>query len=174
MGFTPVSDFTLTVPSASSSARTTFELTPTDNQVDESDETITISSTSGLVAGAVTVTLTDDDLPSQSIALSVSPTSLGEGDGATTFTLTGTLSSGLEALTDLSLPIAVSGSGNTGMVGFTAVPDFNLSIAAEGTQGSATFELHPDGQPGRRIGRDHHRQQHAPRRYGDGRDHGPG
>ena len=143
VGFTPVSDFTLTVPSASASARTTFELTPTDNLVDESDETITISSTSGLVSGAVTVTLTDNDLPAQSIALSVSPTSLGEGDGATTFTLTGTLSSGLEALTDLSLPIAVSGSGNTGMVGFTAVPDFNLSIAAEGTQGSATFVLTP-------------------------------
>ena len=143
VGFTPVSDFTLTVPSGSSSAQSTFTLTPTDNSTADSDETVTIGSTSGLVNGSATVTITNDDLPAQSIALSVSPTSLGEGDGNTTFTVTGILASGLEALTDLTLPMAVSGSGNAGVVGFAAVPDFNLSIATEGTQGSATFVLTP-------------------------------
>ena len=39
----------------------TFTLTPTDNQTDESDETITISSSSTLVSNSATLTLEDDD-----------------------------------------------------------------------------------------------------------------
>ena len=61
--YTAVDDFTVTVPAGSLSGMGTFTLTPTDDDVDEGDETIEISGTATdfvNIAGAK-LTITDDD-----------------------------------------------------------------------------------------------------------------
>ena len=69
-----------------------FTLTPTDDAVDETNETVTVSGTSGsLTVTSATITLTDDDGAPSSITLTVNDNSVGEGDGATTITVTATV-----------------------------------------------------------------------------------
>ena len=143
VGFAPVADFSFTLESGATSGSGTFLITPTDNAVIDSDESITISSTHADVRNSVTVVLEDDDAGQKPVELTVSPASLGEADGATTFTLTGTVTRGGMALGDLSLPIAVSGSGATDVVSFAAVSDFTLSIASGTSSGTATFTVTP-------------------------------
>ena len=62
--FTPVSAFTLTIDASQSSGTAMFTLTPTDDDVDEVDETLTVAGSAaaaGLNVTATTVTITDDD-----------------------------------------------------------------------------------------------------------------
>ena len=94
VGFTPVSAFNLPVAAGASSGSATFALTPIDNAVDESDETVTVGSSSALVSNSPTITIHDNDEFSTVVDLGVSPTSVGEGNGATTITVTATVTSG--------------------------------------------------------------------------------
>ena len=88
--FTPVSAFTLTIDADQSSGTTVFTLTPTDDDVDEANETLTVegsTAAAGLNVTATTVTITDDD----ERGVQVSPTTLTVpegGDGAYTVVLT--------------------------------------------------------------------------------------
>ena len=142
--FAAVSPFTIDIAAGSASGSTTFSLTPTDDVVDETDETITISSSSALVSQNATITVTDNDAAPAGVTLTVSPMTVGEGDGSTNITLTGTVSGNTTYGAAQTLPIQVSGSGNSRAVDFTAVADFNLVIPAEGATGSATFALVPE------------------------------
>ena len=142
--FTAVADFDLVVQAAGNSVSATFDLIPEDDQVAEDDETITISSTSSLVTNTPTITLTDDDDAPTGIALAVSTSSVDEGAGTTTITLTGTVGGTTTYGAAQTLPISVSGSGNADAVDFTAVADFDLVVQAEGSSGSATFDLTPE------------------------------
>ena len=69
--------FTLTIPANRISGEATFTLTPVDDNVDETDETVTVSGAvaalPALVVNPATLTLADDDTPSDAIALTVSP-----------------------------------------------------------------------------------------------------
>ena len=141
--FAAVSPFTISVASGGSSGTGTFTLTPTDDTVDETTETITISSSSALVSQSVIITLTDNDATPSGVTLAVSPTAVEEDDGATTITITGTVSGNTTYGAAQTLPISVSGSGTANAVDFTAVADFNLVIPAEGSAGSTTFVLTP-------------------------------
>ena len=142
--FAAVSDFTITISSGSSSGTGTFTLTPTNDSVDETDETITISSSSAFVSQNATITLTDDDDTPTGISLAVSTNSVDEGAGTTTITLTGTVGGTTTYGAAQTLPIRVAGSGATDAVGFTAVADFDLVIQAEGSSGTAAFDLTPE------------------------------
>ena len=88
--FTPVSAFTLTIDEGQSSGTAMFTLTPTDDDVDEVDETVTVegsTAAAGLNVTATTVTITDDD----ERGVQVSPTTLTVpegGDGTYTVILT--------------------------------------------------------------------------------------
>ena len=142
VGFSPVTGVLLPVAAEATSGKTTFTITPTDNTVDESDETITIGSSSALVTQSATLTLTDDD-DTPSIALSVSPTSVDEGSGATIITVTGTVGGGTTFGAAQSIALSVAGSGNAGVVGFAPVTGVALPVAAQATSGTTTFTLTP-------------------------------
>ena len=120
VGFAAVTDFNLTLAANTTTASTTFTLTPVDDLVDEADETITIGSSSALVTQPATLTLTDDDA-TPTITLSVSPTSVGEGEGSTAITVTGSVSGGTAFGAAQSVDLTVAGSGNSGVVGFSPV-----------------------------------------------------
>ena len=141
--FGAVASFTIDIASGSSSGTGTFTLTPTNDAVDETDETITISSSNTLVSQNATITLTDDDATPAGIALAVSADTVDEGDGATTITLAAAVSGNTTFGTGQSLPIRVSGSGNSDAVDFGAVSDFSLVVPAESAAGTATFVLTP-------------------------------
>ena len=141
--FAAVSPISISIARGSSSGTGTFTLTPTDDVVDETDETITISSSNPLVTQSATITLTDNDATPSGVSLAVSPTTVEEDDGATTITLAGTVSGSTTYGAAQTLPISVSGSGTSNAVDFAAVADFNLVIPAEGSSGSATFVLTP-------------------------------
>ena len=141
--FGAISSFSIAVASGSSSGTGTFTLTPTNDSVDETNETITIGSSSPRVVEGTTITLTDDDATPSGIALTVSADTVDEGDGATTITVTGTVSGSTTFGASQDLPIRVTGSGTDGAVDFASVADFDLTVAAEGASGSATFTLTP-------------------------------
>ena len=141
--FGAISPFSIAVASGSSSGTGTFTLTPTNDSVDETNETITLGSSSLRVVEGATITLTDDDATPSGIALTASADTVDEGDGATTVTVTGTVSGSTTFGASQDLPIRVTGSGTDGAVDFASVADFDLSVAAEGSSGSATFTLTP-------------------------------
>ncbi len=141
--FAAVNDFTITLEVSSSFADGTFTLTPTNDSVDEMNETITISSTHSEVLGSTTLALTDDD-DTPSIALSISPTMVSEGAGATTVTVTTTKIGSTSFSSDQSVPISVTGSGTAGVVDFAAVSDFTIALAASSTSAEGAFTLTPE------------------------------
>ena len=64
VGFSAVADFDVSIPAGAASGADTFTLTPTDNTVDNADETITIkgaASPSGTPVAPATLALEDDD-----------------------------------------------------------------------------------------------------------------
>ena len=146
--FTPVTPFTLTIPPNATRGQATFRLTPLDDGVDETDETVTVSGAvaalPSLVVNAVALTLTDDDAASETIALSLDRTEVAENAGDTTVTVTATLNaSARTAATEVAL--TVSGSGAADAVDFTPVQSFILTIPPNVTSGQAKFTLTPIG-----------------------------
>ena len=141
--FAAIADFDLTLAAEASSGTATFTLTPTDDVVDEVNETLTVSTTSSLVTGSLAITLTDNDATPSGVSLALNATTVAEGAGATTITLTGAVSGSTTYAAAQTLPISVTGSGTASAVDFASIADFNLAIAAEGTLGSATFTLTP-------------------------------
>ena len=146
--FTPVTPFTLTIPPNAASGQATFTLTPLDDGVDETDETVTVSGAvaalPSLVVNAATLTLTDDDAASESIALSLDRTELAENAGDTTVTVTATLNASARTAATV-VDLTVSGSGAADAVDFTPVQSFILTIPPNVTSGQATFTLTPIG-----------------------------
>ena len=69
---------TLTISAGAISATKTFQLNPTDDDLDEGNETLTVDgSVSGLIVTSATVTITDDD----TAGVTVSPTTLTVAEG---------------------------------------------------------------------------------------------
>ena len=146
--FAPVTPFTLTITANQTSGQATFRLTPENDSVDETDETVTVSGAvaalPALVVNPATLTLADDDVPSDAIALTVNPTDVSEGVGAlgATVTVTAMLNRGARAE---ATEVEVSVTGNTATAGtdFAAVDSFTLTIPAEAASGQASFTLTP-------------------------------
>ena len=88
------------------------------------------------------MTVADDDATT-GIELSVAPDEVAEGAGAIEIMVTAALLGSTRG-TSTELTVTVAGSGVEEAVGFTAVADFGLTIAAESATGTATFTLTPD------------------------------
>ena len=144
VGFTPVSDFNLTIPNGAGSGSVKFSITPTNDSFDNGNETVSVSSTlAGVAVSPATLTLTDDDTAPSAISLTLSPTSIAENAGETEVTVTATIGGTSRWTTDQTLPIAVAGSGASNVVGFTPVSDFNLTIPNGAGSGSIKFSITP-------------------------------
>ena len=142
--FAAVANFDITIAAEAASGTETFTLTPTDDVVDETNETVTVSGTSGsLTVNSDTISLTDNDAAPTSITLTVNDNSVGEGDGATTITVTATVDGATRFAAATTVTVSVAGSGTATAVDFAAVTDFDIEIAAEAASASETFTLTP-------------------------------
>ena len=104
--FAVVPDFELTIDVGQPSATATFILTPTDDGVDEEDETITVAAVAeGLSVTAATLTIEDDD--ERGIALA--PTAVSVAEGASSSYTVALLSEPTDSVT---VTPNVSGSGD--------------------------------------------------------------
>ena len=144
VGFSPVPDFNLILPAGEQSVSKSFQLMPRNNVVDEADETITISSPHGEGIISTTIILTDNDATPTGIALAISPGAIIESAGTQTVTLTATVTGGTTYGLAQEVAITVAGSGAAGVVGFTPVAPFTLTIPPGERQGTATFTLTPE------------------------------
>ena len=82
--FTAVDDFTLTIPAGSVSHTGTFTLTPSDDAVDEGDETVSVTgatTVTGLGVTGATLTIGEDDV--RGVTPSVATLGVPEGSSAT-------------------------------------------------------------------------------------------
>ena len=144
--FAPVSAFDVEIAAGATSGTGTFTLRPTDDALDETDETVTVGGTSsGLTVNSDTITLTDDDAAPSSITLTVDDDSVGEGegDGATTITVTATVDGTTRFTDSRTVRVSVSGSGTATAVDFAPVSAFDVSLAAGAASGTGTFVLRP-------------------------------
>ena len=138
-----VSIFEVTIPYGKSSGSGTFTLTPVDDTKLESDESISIGGhtpNSDTVNGT-SVTIKDNDAQ---ITLSASPSSVAEGAGDTTVTVTATNAGGtVSADTAVTVSVGEKGDEATSVTDYAAVADFTVTIKSGKSSGTATFTLTP-------------------------------
>ena len=140
--YAAVSNFTITIPNKASSATGTFTLTPTQDALLESDETININGSGShfnFYAGQGTsMTLTD----AQPIALSAHPSSVSEGAPATQVAVTATATGTVSTPRTLTVKVGDTGTATSG-TDYAAVSDFDITIPANKTGATNTFTLTP-------------------------------
>ena len=140
--YAAVSNFTITIPNQAGSATGTFTLTPTQDALLESDETININGSGShfnFYAGQGTsMTLTD----TQPISLSAQPSSVSEGAPPTQVAVTATATGTVSTPRTLTVSVGDSGTATSG-TDYAAVSDFDITIPANKTGATNTFTLTP-------------------------------
>ena len=76
------------------------------------------------------------------VTLTAAPSSVGEGDVATSVTVTATAASAIGSSREVTVSVGGSGTATSG-TDYTAVSDFIIKIAANATSGTGTFTLTP-------------------------------
>ena len=137
-----VVDFDLTIDAMDMSAEKTFSLNPTDDTLDEDNETIQVTGTAdGVTVTGASITLTDNDDPP---TLSIDSPSITESDSGETATLRFTVS--LDAASGKPVTVAYAEqSGGTAVSGtdYAALSAGTLSFAAGVT--SKTIDVTVNG-----------------------------
>ena len=140
--YAAVSNFTITIPNKASSATGTFTLTPTQDALLESDETININGSGShwnFYAGQGTsMTLTD----AQPITLLANPSSISEGASATQVAVTATATGTVSTPRTVTVAVGDTGTATSG-TDYVAVSDFDIVIPANKTGATNTFTLTP-------------------------------
>ena len=146
--FTAVTNFNITIPAGQSSAAGTFTLTLIDDDLAEGAENLTVSGTTAApgftTVNSASISITDDETPPTSITLTLNPSSVNEGDGATSIDVTAAFPVGSMAL-ESATAVSVSVSGSTASAGsdFGAVSSFTVTIPAGSLSGMGTFTFTP-------------------------------
>ena len=146
---------TLTFPASSAVGATrTFTVQTTQDNIDEPNESFAVS-ISGPAGGggpapsldssktSVTTSITDDDGTPNAITLSVDPTSLGEDDGATSFTVTATIEGGSTLPANTIVNIALAGSAATSSDYTVTKALAAITIPANSQSATGTLTLTP-------------------------------
>ena len=140
--YAAVSNFTITIPDKAGSATGTFTLTPTQDALLESNETININGHGthfSFYAGQGTsMTLTD----AQPISLSAQPSSISEGAAATQVAVTATATGTVSTPRTLTVSVGDTGTATSG-TDYAAVSDFDITIPANKSSATNTFTLTP-------------------------------
>ena len=140
--YAAVSNFTINIPNKASSATGTFTLTPTQDSLLESDETININghgSHFSFYAGRGTsMTLTD----AQPITLSAIPSRVSEGAPPTQVAVTATATGTVSTPRTVTVSVGDTGTATSG-TDYAAVSDFDITIPANKTGATNTFTLTP-------------------------------
>ena len=143
--FAAVSSFDITIPARAASGTGTFTLTPTNDALDEVNETVTVSGVSGsLAVKSATISLTDNDATP---TLSIDSPTLTEGDsGSTNLTFTVTLSAASARqvtvdYADAGTGSATSGTGTDTDRDYTAITAGTLTFTAGTTTQTFTVSV---------------------------------
>ncbi len=147
MDYATVGALSITIPAGEVSGFVEFVLTPTDDSLVEATQSLSIT---GALAG-VTVEPTKvgivDDEAVPGITLSVAPVSAGESDGGDDgmieVRVTAMIDTTARFDVDRVVVVSVAGSDTAGVVGFTAVEDFDVTIPAGDGSSSEVFDLVP-------------------------------
>ena len=140
-----VGDLTLTIDAGETTAGTTFTLEPTNNNAAGGAKTITVGgSVSGLAVRSADLTLNDDDVASTKVTLTLDPPEVGESAGSRTVRVTGTLDGGTRT-TETVVTVTVGSGADSALEGtdYADVPELELTIPANRTDGTVTFTLRP-------------------------------
>ena len=125
-----VADVTVTIAASQTSGSETFTLTPTDDAVDEPDETVSVTGTAtGLDVTGTTVTLIDDDA-TPTVTLALSDVSIGENGESATVTAT------LDHPSSEATTVEVSAAGDN-----TLSANTTLTITAGATTSSGVVTI---------------------------------
>ena len=138
--------FQLQIQAGSRSGTASFTLTPTNNNLAEMPATVTVSGTADIDVTSTTITLTDNDGAPDGVTLSVRPTSIREGEPATTVTVTAWLDGdGSELADDAVVTVTVSREDDTELPEFDfPLTPFDLTIPKNSQSGTETFILTPN------------------------------
>ena len=152
--YTAVGDFTITIAEGERSGSGSFDLTVADDNIAEGSESLSVSGSSGaLSVRGVSISITDNDDPPTAVALTVdangdsagAPTAVAEGSIGNEVAVTAAFPEGSAVLpSDTVISVSVSGEGGDGgaeAADFTAVEDFDVTIATGATSGSGSFTL---------------------------------
>ena len=137
--FAAVTGFTISIPANTQSHTGTFTLTPTQDTVDEADETVTVDGTttvSGFAVTGTTVEIADDDA-SPTVTLSLSDASITEDAGSTT--VTASLSHASSVATTVTVSVSPDSPAVAGDYGISA--NQKLTIAAGQTASTGTVTV---------------------------------
>ena len=141
--YAAVAKFTFTVTAGQSSGSGSFSLEPTDDTLDEADETLSVTGASGsLEITPASITITDDDAePTVSVA---DAAAVAEGDDpALTVDMTFTVSLSAASGKDVTVPYTLTGTATDG-ADYDAPATQSLSIAAGDTSGEIVIPVKGD------------------------------
>ncbi len=91
----------------------------------------------------IAATILDDDPASANVELTLDRERVSEGEGPVALTVTAALDRSARGV-DTAVEVALSSSGASGTVGYTAAEDFVLTIPEGALSGSASFTLRPE------------------------------
>ena len=160
------------------SATGTFTLTPTDDSVDETNETLTVSDSNTMdtfMITSATLSLTDDDATPSGITLSVDPTSVAEEDDATDVTVTAMVNGTTTYAAEQTVTVVVGAQNDEATKGtdYTQVNDITITIPGGRCVGDRHVQPRSDRGRDRREGRRIAERGGQRGERGDGyRDHG--
>ena len=156
-----VSDFMVTIAANATKGTGTFTFKPKTDTAYEGFENVTISGTTTQrdrdrdQANTQSETITSPSIPVTDTSLSIhdssnypavtltaAPSSVSESAGATSVTVTATAASAIGSSREVTVSVGGSGTATSG-TDYTAVSDFIIKIAANGTSGTGTFTLTP-------------------------------
>ena len=149
-----VADQSIKIPAGADSAYVDFPLTPTQDVLDEPNETISVDGElSGVTFTPATITINDDDAAPQFITLEVdtnaggngTPTSVGEEAGATTVRVTATITSAtrFEADQAVTFEVGKSADSATESTDYTEIGTLTITIDGGEASGYVDFTLTP-------------------------------
>ena len=127
---------------------TSIPISITNDVIDEPNETIELTILSGTnysVGSSSTHTLTirDDDAAPANVALSLSPTTLGEGDGATSVRISATIVGTTRWPDARTIVVSAAGSGSANAVDFSPISNVNVQIPATRDSGYSDITVQP-------------------------------
>ena len=135
--FAPVTGITITIPANSLSHTGTLSMTPTQDVLDEPDETVSITgSATGITVTGAAVTITDDDA-TPTVTLSLSDASISEGGGIAT--VMASLDHGSSVATTVTVSVAPDTPATSSDYSLSA--NRVLTIAAESTASTGTVTI---------------------------------
>ena len=147
-----VSNFDIIIAAGDASKTGTFDLTPTQDDLHEGNETINVSGTSGsLTITQATITINDDDAAPSGITLSVdtngstagTPSTVAENAGATVVTVTATVNGTTRYVEAQTVAVSVVDNTAASPADYAAVSNFNITIAAGAASHTGSFTVTP-------------------------------